>query len=1045
MTSSLSFTNFEDVVFAAPNFKPPTKEELYEELDEYNNIEESIEYVNELISKQEMTFNEEVDYKDYIFSIMNNKEIKQRDKGYHVQHKDFDKYYVNYISDVKLRSKDKLPQIQNIQKFICNTIEDKMIVEGKKGEKEVIHSSNNKYFDFNSQTIESMLDKGFYELLPYESFNAYGCSFVKTCFNTIGKEYEYVHPFIDYDLDSSNNDLFYELSTLFNVIQFMACNILKLNNQAVSIIGYTNSSQNDYRNTFDKIFSNNSNSNSIFTPDSYVYIQSKPKASKFLSVHVVFYNIKIHISELKARIFNPDNMRYLSQFKSFDVAPYRSGSLRHIGSVKAGLVNEEDAINKRVINLSSEEILEQLITYHNKFINYQYIHLDLNNVHCDPNRCYVQSIYSSKIKNHDFEISIIYGGQQINQYQIESVINQIFQKTGENNNMTYSNRWSFLAKYVMYKHAIHSIITDENINFILPGHTSVKTQIMFFEQSLANISNPKPLLNYLKELEYINNNGICTLDFTITDKLSERYIVPAKFGTHKIEDLAKCKNYKDVIEVITGSCAISSDGKYHYFCLDGIQEFNPKSGLTAYIDKYYPSKLCKIITYEDLPQETEADFNENPDAKLSTLFYKRLLQSQDSKKKQQLLLKPTLFMEVLKHKLERYNEDAMTAFKLNGYSADKVKPEVLEDVKKIIKLFEDRLVDGCRTYSEDKNEIDNTLQEFLRSIKYLFTRGEKPEKAFLAIDKYGATGKSLFFSKIIKDLFGLAGLNNDSLSFMDSNFSDAYSYLYTVLNEVSKGKHSLEDIASKLKQMTDNIVSSANVKCVQRKKIFKNIGLYVILSNSDDLNGGLDYTSSALMSRYVLIEFKPFVNKDNQVDTLKGGDYYSLIDKYKVFNDPYYTFSYDFRNALFKYILDLDISTRTAGRAQPSKYKDEKYQELALDSLEDTELSLLQDQIFTVDYSKPNEPALDVYSPDAQLVGFKRNDLCRKKELMDKILRLINYKSAISIRRRYKLSDSLKEKYKDNKFTLIICELSDLKTYVEIKEPQLMNGINFNM
>ena len=1040
MTSSLSLTNFEDVVFAAPNFKPPTKEELYAELDEYNNVEESIEYVNELISKQEMTFNEEADYKDYIFSIMNNKEIKQRDKGYHVQHKDFNKYYVNYISDVKLRSKDKLPQIQNIQKFICNTIEDKIVIEGKKGEKEVIHNSNNKYFDFNSQTIESMLDKGFYELLPYESFNAYGCSFVKTCFNTIGKEYEYVHPFIDYDLDSSTNDLFYELSTLFNVIQFMACNILRLNNQfaaAVSIIGYTNSSQNDYRNTFDKLFSNHSNS--IFTPDSYVYIQSKPKASKFLSVHVVFYNIKIHISELKARIFNPDNMRYLSQFKAFDVAPYRSGSLRHIGSIKAGLVNEEDAINKRVINLSSEEILEQLITYHNKFINYQYIHLDLNNVHCDPSRCYIQSIYSSKIKNHEFEISIIYGGQQINQYQIESVINQIFQKTGENNNMSYSNRWSFLAKYVMYKHAIHSLITDENINFILPGHTSVKTQITFFEQSLSKVANPKPLLNYLKELEYISNNGICTLDFTITDKLSERYIIPAKFGTHKIEDLSKCKNYKDVIDVITGSCAISSDNKYHYFCLDGIQEFNPKTGLSAYIDKYYPSKLCKIITYEDLPQETEADFNENPDAKLSTLFYKRLLQSQDSKKKQQLLLKPTLFMEVLKSRLERYNEDAMTAFKLNGYSVDKVKPEVLEDVKKIIKLFEDRLVDGC------KSETDNTLQEFLRSIKYLLTRGEKPEKGFIAIDKYGATGKSLFFSKIIKDLFGLAGLNDDSLSFMDSNFSDAYSYLYTVLNEVSKGKHSLEDIASKLKQMTDNSINGARVKCVQKKKIFKNIGLYVILSNSDDLNGGLDYTSSALMSRYVLIEFKPFVNKDNQVDTLAGGDYYSLIDKYKVFNDPYYTFSYDFRNALFKYILDLDISTRTAGRAQPSKYKDEKYQELALDSLENTELSLLQDQIFTVDYSKPNEPVLDVYSPNAKLVGFKRNDLCRKKELMNKILRLINYKSAISIRRRYKLSDSLKEKYSDNKLTLIICELSDLKEYVEIKEPQPINNINFNM
>ena len=309
---------------------------------------------------------------------------------------------------------------------------------------------------------------------------------------------------------------------------------------------------------------------------------------------------------------------------------------------------------------------------------------------------------------------------------------------------------------------------------------------------------------------------------------------------------------------------------------------------------------------------------------------------------------------------------------------------------------------------------------------------------FLAIDESGSTGKSLFFSKIIKDLFGGAGLNDNSLNCLDSSFSDSYNYLYTVFNEVSKGKHDVSQCSSCLKQLTDNIITSANVKNVQNKKRFKNNGVYVLLSNSFTLNGALDYNDAALMSRIVLIEFDSFTNEKDKykIDTLRGQSYYSLIDKYKTFKDPNYTFNYDFRNAFFKYIMDLDISTRTKGRAQPNQYKNEIYQEIAISELKeitkDKGLTISENDIFSVNLESNT---LSAYSEESQYVGFKISNISRSTTIQNKLLQMLDYKSALYKLRRYKLSNDISNNYNDNRFKLVVCELSKLKSYVEITEP----------
>jgi hypothetical protein len=219
--------------------------------------------------------------------------------------------------------------------------------------------------------------------------------------------------------------------------------------------------------------------------------------------------------------------------------------------------------------------------------------------------------------------------------------------------------------------------------------------------------------------------------------------------------------------------------------------------------------------------------------------------------------------------------------------------------------------------------------------------------------------------------------------------------------------------------------------------LFRNNGIYVLLSNSFTLNGALNIYDNALMTRFVLIEFQPFV-KDDKVDSLEGSYYYSLVDKYKTYNDPRHLFTYDFRNALFKYIMDLDITTRTAGRAQHSEYKNEKYREIANDEFKEltnnAKLSISSDALFTVELS--TQPTLSKYSDSSKLVGFKISDLTRNKDMKDKVLKALDYKSAYNKKIRYNLSEDIKGQYNDNRFTLIICDNNRFKELVDIAIPE---------
>lgn len=1011
--SSLSDVNFNDIVFAAPSFKIPSQQEIEQELDEYEIIESNVEYINELKAKKELNSSEEQDYNQHVLSITNTN-FTERDKGYRVQHRDLNNYYVNYVNDVKYRSKGGIPQINNIQCFVCNTMKNTTITEGRKGEIEKINQVNSE-FDYNTSNIIKALDEGLYELIPYQSVNLYGCSFVKTCFNTIGKDYEYIHPFIDYDLDESKDTISNELNKLYSIVSYMISNVLgiqNINDVSFSIIGYSNIIQEDFYSIFT-------------TSDKYIKLQSKPNAHKYLSVHIVFYNIKIHCIEFKSRI--EQHIGYFNQFKAFDVAPYHSGSLRHIGSVKSGLVNSAEALSKKVDNLSPCEILHQFITYHNKYINYKYIHLNINNIHNNPR--IPNELNNIKNQNHQFDIEIYYGNEKLNPYNIESLINIILTKS--NVDMSYHNRWNFLAKYVMYKKSIKSTITDENINFILPGHTSTRTQISFFESEL-NIANPKPLLNYLKTLELEIGDGITALDFKI--KYHNKYITPSHFGSHNVEELRNAKDYKDIIEIITGSFSISSDGNLHYICRDGIREYKLIGRPNDYIAKLFPSKLIKIITLESEEMNSNSDTSENEsNESLASLFKFKLEELQSSKKKAQLRLSAHTFIQVLIKYMDVFVKDAFTRFKLNGYSVDKVNSQAYEDVKSIIKLFEDQLVDELKT----ERPGDNPIQELLRCIKHLIVNNEKVEKGFMVVDRFGATGKTLLFGKIFIDFFGIAGINRDSVTKINSNFSDDYNYLFTVHNEVEKGKATLEQCSSFFKQSTDSIMNSYNVKNVQEPILAKNTNIPVFLSNSYDLNGAFDVSDPALVGRYVFIEFKPFENNGN-VDTLKGLEYYALVDKYKSRKDLHHIFNYDFRNALYKYIMELDISKDTVGRAQPSKYKEEKFMDIAKDRIS---------QITENDEKKPYIMKNNLYNLDLQtktltpytednngLVGFQISKLInvpsQKRELF---LKILGYKSALRKKTRFNLNS------KQWNTELIICDKSKLVELLEVKEPLQIN------
>lgn len=1040
----MSSIDISNIRIAKPTFKIPSQHEIeqelnqstidFDELEAENEYNEYISNISDMINNGiELNEQEQYDYQLYQKSITSADQtniFKIQDKGYSVQKHDNQHYYVNFVNDVKYRSKQGIPQTKNIIPFSCFTIINKSTISGKKGVESYV-DENNKYNDVSISTIIDNFDKGFYELLPYEGYNIYGCSLVKTCFNTIGKEHQYIHPFIDYDLEHNEYDFNGEIDILLSLLIDYTKLILQpdktgksnIHNFKISIIGYSNLINEDYY----ELFNNRYGNNYYFDDESYIKIQAKPDAPKALSLHIVFYDVKIECRELKHRII--ENKDKFKEYKGFDIAPYLSGSLRHIASVKAGLTDTITANNKRVDNLTSSEILHQLITYHNKYIDYKYI--ELNTLHI-KNKPALDSSKFDKFQDFtNYNIEITYGNQKLNEILIESWIKELL--TTFKVDVSFNSRWKLLSYYVMYKKAISCDITDNDISSLLPGeHTQLKEQIEGLNKIMK--ANPYPLLKYFKQLVFDNTgSGVNLFDFTVKSK--SVYAHKLHFGQHKIEDLKNAQTFEDVIEIITGSCSLSKQGTVHCLCSDNeVIEYKLTGRPNDYISKLLPSKFKILITLDELEFDETEEYES-----LSMLFKARLEELKDNNHKPQIRLSTDAYIKSLIKYYDTYIENAETSFKLNGYSVDKVKPEVYEDVKQIIKLFEDRLVDGCKTFKDEEHkiELDNTLQEFLRGIAYLFKEGEKPEKLFLAIDESGSTGKSLFFSKIIKDLFGGAGLNDNSLNCLDSSFSDSYNYLYTVFNEVSKGKHDVSQCSSCLKQLTDNIITSANVKNVQNKKRFKNNGVYVLLSNSFTLNGALDYNDAALMSRIVLIEFDSFKNENDKykVDTLKGQNYYSLVDKYKSFKDPNYTFNYDFRNALFKYIMDLDISTRTKGRAQPNQYKNEIYQEIARDELneltKDKELKIETNNILSINL---DANILSSYSEESQYIAFKISDLSRSKTLQTKLLQMLDYKTALYKLRRYNLSDDIKNKYKDNRFKLVVCELLRLKSYVEIIE-----------
>lgn len=971
-----------------PDVTPEDISEFKEYLDYITELKDLPDYLLTPDDKQELKDFESIKF-DVEYELIKTLKSKLNTTPTKFSQQKIDKHnhYINTVSDIKKRSKNGVPLVENIKAIKTFTIYDKQVFTGKKGTEIVDFHT---YSDYNQYSINELLFESCYELLPYSAYNFYGCQYVKTYFNTIGKDYEYITPFIDYDLTTSDLSFDDTIDEALNCIGDFVEYIIPeaVDDYKLSIVGYSNveSLTNKFKN------------------DGYIKIEHKPNSGKFLSLHITFPNVKIHVLELIARI--EANKKELKEYKAFDIAPYKTGSLRHMASPKTGLTDHPE--DKQVTILTNSEILDQFITYHNDKIKYIKIDLDFNNIHNKPNTNPINFNTSTQ----KYNVTLTYLGKNIN--NIESIIKSLSEQ--DLIDVSYTGRWSWLSKYVLYKKAINENITEADTSSLIIGtHDHLESQIKFLSESKTFSPNPKPLLSLIKKL--------IPSEFEYTISSSNNYIKPKHFGQHKIEDMRNCETYKEIIEVITGSFALSDEGLFYYRCINGVKEYKTTGRPNAYVAKFYPSKLILTLTPEDLEKEST-------DEMLITLFKNRLIELGNQKTKKEIVLTADFFIKMLYKYYDLYEENGKTRFKLNGYSTETVKPDVYEDVKTIIKLFEDRLK------PESKTENDNPLQEFLRSIKYLLVNGEKPEKAFLAIDTFGATGKSLFFSKIIKDFFGFAGLNDDSLNCLDSTFSDSYNYLYTVFNEVSKGNHSSDQCSTKLKQLTDNVIASARVKNVQNMRTFKNNGLYVLLSNSYDLNGALDINDTALMSRYVLIEFKPFETNDGMIDALQGNEHYKLIDKYKVYNDNNNIFSFDFRNALYKYIMELDISKNTVGRAQPSKYKNSVYMDLAKDQIseiiKDKAPRINEYNIYNVDLATKTLSKFNRQS--VNLIGFITSNLSgvSKKDIND-FIKALNYKTAYYTRLRYKTNGI---QLSDNRLKLVICEYSRFEELVEIEEIQ---------
>lgn len=1039
-SSKLRLTNEINKIIIMYNqlFNPQTAEEMndYDEFINYIEYCEEIKRLPEELQtendKQELVKYATLSY-DLEFELLKSLRTNIKCSNSHsVKQKiDNDNYYINTVSDVKKRSKSGIPQVENITAIKTLTCKHELSINYKGfNEKQVL----GEFSDIQMSTINILLTSSCYELLPYASYNVYGCEYAKTCFNTIGKEYEFISPFIDYDLTTlpEGTTIIDAISTCHGLVNDFLKYVLPeaTDYHRLSIVGYSNIQAYEQ-----ELIANNQN----FQPVKlgYEIIQHKPNSGKALSVHIVFADVKIHVLEFIARINNA--LPYLTKYPAFDKAPYLTGTLRHMGSPKTGLSDHPE--DKQVLNLTDEQKLDQFITYHNSRVKLTIINLNPMNIHNKEQ--YNPIKFNSNTTKHEYSVKLIYGGQERD--NIESIIKLL--DSSKLIDSSYSGRWSWLGKYVMYKKSVNQPITKTQIDSLLTGeHDHLESQIAFLNNSKTFSPHPKVLLSFIKQL--IPNE----FDYTITDLSINNYVVKKHFGEHRVEDMIKCKTIKELIEVLTGSFALGSDSKLMFICKDGLREYNTRGQPNLYVSKFYPSCLRCTITQDDLWEDDEGNITqsiashrenvysddeevEQENELLNRLFKYRLQELADNKRKKEIVLSADAFIKIIYRQFDNYVPNAFTRFKLNGYSENKVNKQAYEDVKKIIKLFENKLVEPLRTEKPD----DNPIQELLRCIKYLLVNNERVEKGFMVVDSFGATGKTLLFGKILVDFFGSAGINKNSITKIDSKFSDEYNYLFSVHNEVEKGKNTLETCSSYFKQATDSIMISHEIKGVQDSLLAKGTSIPVFLSNSYDLNGAFDVSDPALVGRYVFIEFEPFEN-DGNVDTLKGLDYYTLVDSYKTKRDLHHIFSYDFRNALYKYIMELDISKYTVGRAQPSKYKEEKFMDVARDriaQITDAERKpyIMKNNLYNLDLSSKTLTPYTSEIHEKELVGFQISKLVNvpqaKRELF---LKTLGFKSALRKKIKFHLNDKIWNT------ELIICEKAKLVELLEVRE-----NIEFNM
>ena len=360
--SRLKLTNELNKIIIMYNqlFNPQSAEELkdYDEFIRYIEYCEEIKRLPEQLQtdsdKQELAKYATLPY-DLEFELL--KSVRTRinssiSSHHSAQQKiDNNNYYINTVSDVKQRSKLGIPLVENITATKTLTAKNEMTTNYK-GHIET--QKLGEFTDLQMSTINMILSTSCYELLPYASYNAYGCEYAKTCFNTIGKDYEFISPFIDYDLSTlpEGTTIIDAINTCYALIGEFICYVIPeaSNYRRLSIVGYSNIQELNQELT--------STQNLQQVKSGYTIIQYKPNSGKALSLHIVFADVKIHVLEFIARINNA--YAYLSKYPAFDKAPYLTGTLRHMGSPKTGLSDHPE--DKQVLNLTDEQ-REQLFSY----------------------------------------------------------------------------------------------------------------------------------------------------------------------------------------------------------------------------------------------------------------------------------------------------------------------------------------------------------------------------------------------------------------------------------------------------------------------------------------------------------------------------------------------------------------------------------------------------------------------------------------------------------------------------------------------------------